>query len=369
MCINNSSKEWQSMRTNNISRTKSGKNRINKRKYNRNFQRNNWGAHKKKRRFKRVLLVIGVIAVCALIASGIFWVINSKDRIAEYESAQYSASVFLDDLPVEKLCVTNEDVEFEKFQTEDDFHAVVLFDIDGTEILSAENIHDKIYPASTTKILTAYLALKYGNLDEIVTISNNAVNVPSDSSKAWLKLGDQLTLEELLYGLMLPSGNDAAVAIAEHISGSVEAFAKLMNEEAKKLGATNSNFVSPHGYQDEEHYTTAYDLYLIFNQCIQNEKFLEIVSSYAYEVKIQESNGSVRDTVWRQSNQYVIGVQKQPEGIDVIGGKTGTTDEAGACLIQLVKDEENTSYISMIMGADNRSVLYKNMTNLLAAIK
>ena len=114
------------------------------------------------------------------------------------------------------------------------------------------------------KILTLYLALKYGTLSDIVTVSDNAVAVPSDSSVAGLRSGVQLTLEDLLYGLMLPSGNDSAVAIAEHISGSVDAFVELMNKEANALGATNSHFVNPHGYHDENHYTTAYDLYLSF---------------------------------------------------------------------------------------------------------
>lgn len=310
-----------------------------------------------------------VLFLFAVIGTGVFFIINSKEKVAAYESERYSKSIQKEELPVEQLCVTNEDVLYEDFETNDEFHSVILFNADQTEILCAQNIHEKIYPASTTKILTAYIALKYGNLEDIVTVSANAVDVPADSSKAWLKQGDQMTLETLLYGLMLPSGNDAAVAIAEHISGSVEAFAELMNEEAKKIGATNSHFVTPHGYQDENHYTTAYDLYLIFNQCIQNETFLEIVSSYAYEAEVTESNGSIREIVWRQSNQYVIGVQEIPEGIDVIGGKTGTTNEAGACLIQLVKDEDDTSYICMIMGADSRPVLYKNMTNLLATIK
>ena len=101
---------------------------------------------------------------------------------------------------------------------------------------------------------------------------------------------------------MLPSVNDSAVAIAEHISGSVDAFVQLMNQEAHALGATNSHFVNPHGYHDKDHYTTAYDLYLIFNQGIQNEKFVDIISSPSYTTDIKEPDGSVRSVTWRQSN-------------------------------------------------------------------
>lgn len=341
---------------------------INK-KYCKRYSQKNWGARRKRRRIQRILKIVFILLFLVFVSAGIFFIMDSKEKIAAYESETYSKTIYKEELPVEQLCVTNNDILYEEFDTNDEFHSVILFNTDHAEILCAQDVHEKIYPASTTKILTAYIALKYGNLEDIVTVSANAVNVPADSSKAWLKQGDQLTLETLLYGLMLPSGNDAAVAIAEHISGSVEAFAELMNEEAKKIGATNSHFVTPHGYQDENHYTTAYDLYLIFNQCIQNETFLKIVSCYAYEAEVTESNGSTRQIVWRQSNQYVIGVQEIPEGIDVIGGKTGTTNEAGACLIQLVKDEENTSYICMIMGADTRPILYKNMTNLLKTIR
>ena len=155
-------------------------------------------------------------------------------------------------------------------------------------------MHDRLFPASTTKILTLYLALKYGTLSDVVTVSENAASVPSDSSVAGLRAGEQLTLEDLLYGLMLPSGNDSAVAIAEHISGSEEAFVELMNKEANALGATNSHFANPHGYQDEDHYTTAYDLYLIFNQGILNSKFVDIISAPSYTADIKEQDGTVR---------------------------------------------------------------------------
>ena len=178
-----------------------------------------------------------------------------------------------------QLCVSNENVSLNDFEVASSLHAAALFGVDQKKVFLSEHMHDRLFPASTTKILTLYLALKYGTLSDEVTVSKNAVSVPSDSSVAGLREGEQLTLEDLLYGLMLPSGNDSAVAIAEHISGSVDAFVQLMNQEANALGATNSHFVNPHGYHDKDHYTTAYDLYLIFNQGIQNEKFVDIISS------------------------------------------------------------------------------------------
>ena len=331
---------------------------------------NSWGFRKKKQRRKQVAgILIAILLVAVLGAAAVFF-IHNYDVVAAYEKETYANNIYQSELVTDQLCVVNEDVAYDAFQSDEEFHAVALFENSEYKVLCAQNVHEKIYPASTTKILTAYIALKYGDLSEIVTVGENAMRIPADSSVAWLLQGDKLTLEALLYALMLPSGNDGAVAIAEHLSGSVDAFVELMNKEAKLLGATNSNFTSPHGYQDENHYTTAYDLYLIFNQCLKNEKFIEVISSYAYDAEIESASGSKRNVTWRQSNQYVIGMQEIPEGIEVVGGKTGTTDEAGACLIQYVKEKaSDTPYISIIMGAETRPVLYENMTALISTIK
>jgi len=143
------------------------------------------------------------------------------------------------------------------------------FNLETNTVVYAKNLYERLYPASTTKILTAYIALKYcDDLDAMVTVSENAVNQASDSSVCNLKAGDVIRLRDLLYGLMLRSGNDAAVAIAEYISGDVDSFAALMNQEAAAMGATRSHFVNPNGLPDENHYTCVYDMYLIF-QCDQ----------------------------------------------------------------------------------------------------
>ena len=294
--------------------------------------------------------------------------LNSRNHVLKYETVAYQSSIYEAEFFADDLCVTNEEVEFEEFHTNDEFHGALLFNIKDQEVLYSEHANEKLYPASTTKIMTAYLALKYGNLEDYVTVSETAADVPSDSSTAYLKVGDVLTLKDLLYALMLPSGNDSAVAIAEHISGSVEDFVDLMNEEANQLGASNSHFVNPHGYQNEDHYTTAYDMYLIFNECIKDERFLEIVSSKSYSTVVAQKDGSKRDVTWGQSNQFVTGARKTPSGITLIGGKTGNTYDAGSCLVMYGKDSSDTPYISIIMGATSRRNLYDNMTFLWAAI-
>ena len=192
---------------------------------------------RRRRNRKKELLIkfICSILFLLLVVGVAFFLSNSRNRVARYESSVYQTTIYEADLFADDLCVTKDDVEFEAFYTNDKFPGALLFNLETQEVLFSENANAKVYTASTTKILTAYLALKYGDLDDYVTVSETAVDVPSDSSTAHLQVGDVLTLEDLLYGLMLPSGNDSAVAIAEHISGSVEEFVKLMNMEATKL--------------------------------------------------------------------------------------------------------------------------------------
>ena len=140
--------------------------------------------------------------------------------------------------------------------------------------------------------MTAYLALKYGKLEDMVTVTDSVTGFAIDEVVCGLYPGGQVKLYDLLCGLLLKSGNDCGVAIAEYISGSVEAFAELMNEEAKELGATGTHFVNPHGLHEDDHYTTAYDLYLIFNACIQNDTFKEIISMSSYTMSIGDAAGN-----------------------------------------------------------------------------
>lgn len=321
--------------------------------------------NRKKELRNRLLINCIVIIIVVL---GITIGLNTKKPTTGLVPERYATSVHMSELYTENLCVVKDEITFEDFQRQDKFHGALLFDINTQEVLYAEQVHERLYPASTTKMLTVYVALKHGNLDDVVTVSKNAVNVPKDSSVAYLKEGDQLTLKDLLYSLMLPSGNDSAVAVAEHIAGDVESFVNLMNQEAKLIGATNTHFVNPHGYHDKNHYTTAYDLYLILNQCLQNETFVQIVSTNQKTAIIKEANGESRRVIWQQTNQFINGMREVPEGLTVIGGKTGNTNEAGSCLAVHCKAKDGTPYIAIIMGASSKSNLYDNMTSLMMAI-
>lgn len=152
-----------------------------------------------------------------------------------------------------------------------------LLDIDTGIMLYGKNADERLYPASMTKVMTLLVACENGRLDDIVTVSENAVNeIPWDSSKADLAVGEEISLQDLLYALILVSGNDAAVAIAEHVGGSEEAFVEMMNKKAKELGCENTHFVNPHGYHDEEHYTTPHDMALIVRAASKNESVNKI---------------------------------------------------------------------------------------------
>ena len=244
--------------------------------------------------------------------------------------------------------------------------SAAVFTVDNKEITYAKNIYEKRYPASTTKILTAYLAIKYGNMDDIVTVSDEAINsLMWGSSVCGIKPGDKISMENLMYGLMLCSGNDAANVIAEHISGSTEKFAELMNEEVAALGATQSHFVNAHGLPDEEHYTTAYDLYLIFNAAIKDENFVRYISAKEQKVSYEDAAGNPVEQTWKNTNGYLTEDYKTPKNITVIGGKTGTTNDAGSCLILLSNNKEKQPVISIVLKSDSRDHLYTIMSEML----
>lgn len=266
-----------------------------------------------------------------------------------------------------RICVANENIENANVDMSL-AEGVGLFDVTNYETVYAKNVHEKLFPASTTKILTAYITLKYGNLEDVVTVSKENIILESGSSHCGLKTGDQISIKELLYGLMLKSANDAANVLADYISGSTEKFAELMNEEAMLLGATNSHFVNAHGLHDEEHYTTIYDLYLIFQNALYNETFREICGSTSYTASYRDSSGNPVTVEWDNTMQYFTRNKIAPEGVTVLAGKTGTTTKALSCLALLSENEAGEEFISIILKSRDRGVLYDQMNDLLEEI-
>ncbi len=290
------------------------------------------------------------------------------DTTEEYVSIGISSSGSSLSLFASNLCVGGTENTVSDKVIAECAESAAVFLVDSGEITYSQNIYEKNYPASTTKILTAYLALTCRDLDQTLTVSDAAIDdLDPSSSVCGLEKGDQITLREALYGLMLCSGNDAANVIAEAISESTEDFADLMNETAQSLGATHSHFVNPHGLPDDDHYTTAYDLYLIFNAAIQNDDFVDIISTTSHDTSYLDVEGNTVTQTWNNTNGYLTGTYSQPDGVTVIGGKTGTTSAAGYCLVLYSTNESGAPVISIVMKGNSRSDMYKIMTQMLTA--
>ena len=256
--------------------------------------------------------------------------------------------------------------------TNDDFissKAAFLCDVTNNEAIYSKNIYEQLYPASLTKLMTAFVVLKRGELTDTVTISYNASHIEESGAKVCgFEEGDTIKLDALLHSLLIYSGNDAGIAIAEHIGGSEEEFVKIMNSEAKKLGAVHTNFVNSHGLHDDNHYSTAYDVYLIFNELIKYDTFLNIINLDSYTANYFDKDKNEKDLTFNTTNLYHTQQEEAPEGISIIGGKTGVTFKAGNCLVLFFKDSNNIQYITVALKAENNSVLYSDMDNLFSLV-
>lgn len=266
------------------------------------------------------------------------------------------------------LCVAAKDVPATGINLSD-VGAAALFDTKNLETLYAKNVNNQMNPASLTKVMTALVALKHGSTDDVYVASENVKITESGAVLCGLKPGDKMTLDQALHILLLYSANDVAVLIAEGISGSVEEFVALMNEEAKAIGATNCNFMNPNGLTQEGHYVTAYDLYLIFQEALKYELFNEIIQTNIYSTVYMDANGAEKSVEMENSNLYLRGVYDMPSNVTVVGGKTGTTNAAGHCLVLLSRSSSGTPYISVILKDDSREKLYEDMTDLLEIAK
>ena len=216
--------------------------------------------------------------------------------------------------------------------------AIVMVAATG-EVLFEKNATEQRYPASTTKMMTIITALEDGKLDDTVTTSLNAAN--TDGSSMYLLAAEQLKLRDMLYGVALVSGNDAAVAIAEHISGSVSNFAKLMTVKAHSIGATRTNFTNSSGLPDPRHYSTAQDLARIAAYGYKNPKFAEIVGTVHTDIV----RNNIRETYYNENK--LLNLYRGANGV-----KTGYTDAAGRCLVSAAK-RGNTQVIAVVLDADS----------------
>ena len=246
--------------------------------------------------------------------------------------------------------------------------AGMLINITDKEVIFSKNVFEKKYPASLTKLLTALLAVEHGDLEDIVTISYEASNITESGAKlCGFEEGDLISLDDLVHCILIYSGNDAAIAIADQIGGNVDDFNIMMNEQAAILGAAHSNFTNSHGLHNEEHYSTLYDIYLIFNEFIKSDTLREIVGISSYTAEYKDKDGNPKEISMDSTNLYLSENFTLPEGFIIHGGKTGNTFRAGNCLILLLQGPDNDYYISGLLKAPDRDTLYSE-TNLLLSL-
>ncbi len=236
----------------------------------------------------------------------------------------------------------NEDIEVNA-------KSAIIVERNTGKIIFEKDAYEQNYPASVTKILTAILTIENCNLDDTATVSKSAIShIPSGYVIAPLYVGEQIKIRDLLYALMLKSANDAAYVLAEHVGGSVEGFSEMMNNKAKELGCKNTHFVNPNGIHNNNHYTTAYDMYLISNYAMKNETFSKIVSTYQYTLSATNKNPS-KNRVMKNTNNFV-NPNSSYYNKNVKGIKTGTTIQAGNCLIT-DSEENGLDFITVVLCA------------------
>lgn len=232
---------------------------------------------------------------------------------------------------------------------------MILFEADSDTVIYQRNAYSKAYPASTTKIMTAIVALEHcSDIDALYTCGWESQNgFGSKSSLLGLKYGYVVSIKDMLYGLMLCSGNDCGACLAVATAGSIENFIDLMNEKAAEIGMTGTHYTNPHGLHDDDHYTTAYDMALLMQHALKNEYFREIIKTIEYTVV--EANGKFTKTI-QTSNKFLF----TKEGVDwdtneyeyAIGGKTGETNVAGYCLVEAA-EKDGVTLIAVLMGDPN----------------
>lgn len=239
--------------------------------------------------------------------------------------------------------------------------SAVVMDLDYGVILYEKNMDQKLYPASITKIMTALLVIENADLSDVVTFSENAVyGIEPDSSHIGIDVGEQLTVEQSLYALILASANEVAMGLAEHVGGSVEGFADMMNKRAAELGCENTHFSNPHGLHDENHYTTAHDMALIARAAYKNRTFRGISATIAYEIP---------PTNMEEESRYLVNHHKLLSDDDWYyrgcrGGKTGFTDQAMNTLVTYAK-RDNCSLVCVDMKTDGLQPIYSDTCSLL----
>ena len=245
-----------------------------------------------------------------------------------------------------------------------------LFSEDTREVLYAKKAEERIYPASLTKCMTALVVLKtIDDLDQEVQVGDEMYDgLSDDSSMAELVKGASYSYRELLYALLVPSGNDAANTLAFHAGGSIEHFVEMMNAEAKHLCMVNTHYANPHGMHDEDHYTTVYDLYLLLNELKNYPEFQECSAKMTASISASVAGQEDIVQTYTSGNSYLRGYTVPPEGLNIVAAKTGYTTKAGRCLVLSLTDDAGNRYDAVLCNAETYDLCYSEMNAMLSII-
>lgn len=318
------------------------------------------------------IIHIGIIALlCCSLLSGCSMNAYPKEQPLHVNTAS--------NLPIVRpagLASNNVVIPYDAYVYDDadfEYEAGLLINQTKNSVVCAVNPHKQIYPASMTKILTAVVVMDAVNsgqisLNDTVVIRKEIEFNEANVTALGLEPGDYITVNELLHGLLISSYNDCAIALARYVSGSVSDFVDLMNKKAQELGATNSHFVNPHGLHDNNHYTTPYDLYLIFKEFLKYDTLVQIDSSSSYVLTMYKDSEKIT-TELTPTNAFLSNSVEMPTGYHITGWKTGTTEKAGSCIIlEFVNDETNEEYICLVSNAKDHETLYQNVNDMLKQI-
>ena len=322
-----------------------------------------------------VAVVLCIAILCGILAVLLFKQSRYMDLSRPYEANASANTDSLSGFSIQaappfasELCVSQASVPLDGVSLQRTEEKGLLFNLDTGEALYAQGIYDQVYPASITKIMTAILAVKYGNMDDQVIMETADFQLEEGSQVSGMVAGDVVSMDQLFHALVVHSANDAAMAIARQIGGTVDHFVEMMNEEALRLGMTGTHFSNPHGLHDPSHYTTAYDVYLMLNEASQYEAFTEASRLSVYQLTVTRADGTQASLRLDSTDQYLTGVQTAPKNVTLLGGKTGTTDQAGSCLAVIAQNAYGVPYIAVVLNAQNHSTLYEDMNTLLLQI-
>ncbi len=317
---------------------------------------------------------------CILLGIGIvFFTISSlncnvKNRYpsmtdVDFDVEQVSNETYLSDMAANTIVYRNDDTNGALFS--DCFFALFLNETDH-EIYAAKNVHTRMYPASMTKYMTAIIVcekIEAGeiSLDDMVTVTQNYNLTSYDVAPSVLVAGDKISVKDLLYGLMLESNNYFALILANYVAGDTESFCGLMNQKAYSIGATNTHYMNPHGLDDTNHYSTAYDIYLITKEAYSHDIIRTIDTMSEYTYTYYDVNNVPVNVDIIATNLFVNGKADLPANYHIEVWKTGTTTGAGNCLsMYLTKDGKD--YFVVASSGVSKNVLYDALVRLLCLI-